>query len=380
MKQHRFMHRWAAILLLCVLGAPAFAAGVSDEELKSIAIKAQDAIRAEKVDDFSALWNNPEAGDRITRNVQASPEIKAGFLKGTGEIGKTLGDAMMKGLGKNGSYTFLGIKTIDDERRPILRLISDQGMNFHELIIERDATGTARIVDMYIVLSGESIVQTERRLYLMLANMGQKTKKLEPNLDAVVTISEKMQKGDFQGVLDTYDAAPEKIKRDRVASLLRVMAAQRAGKDELYYSALEDYAKLHKEEATADLLSIDLLFNKKDFDGAMKTLDSLEKKMGTDGGIDFYRANLKGVAGDAKAALEYAQKAVDEDPTLFNAADFCLTTALKNGDFASSKKYLLVIENNRPNFKFGDLKGAALFKEFVKSPEYAAWQKERPRK
>jgi tetratricopeptide (TPR) repeat protein len=163
-------------------------------------------------------------------------------------------------------------------------------------------------------------------------------------------------------------------------SLYRIMAAQRLGKDELYFTALGEYAKLHKEDATADLLSIDLMFNKKDFGGAMKVLDSLEQKMGTDGGIDFYRANVKATAGDAKTALEYAAKAVEKDPTLFNAADFCLTTALHNGDFPSTKKYLLIIENNRPTFRFGDLKGVKSFEAFVKSPQYAQWQKERPKK
>jgi len=112
----------------------------------------------------------------------------------------------------------------------------------------------------------------------------------------------------------------------------------------------------------------------------MKALDSLESKMGSDGGIDFYRANLKATAGDPKAALEYAAKAVEKDPTLFNAADFCLTTALKNGDFPTAKKYLLVIENNRPGFRFGDLKNSKPFEAFVKSPQYAQWQKERPKK
>jgi len=122
------------------------------------------------------------------------------------------------------------------------------------------------------------------------------------------------------------------------------------------------------------------MFNKKDFAGGMKVLDSLEEKMGTDGGIDFYRANLKSIQGDAKAALQFAARAVERDPTLFNAADFCLTTALQNGDFPSAKKYLLIIERNRPNFRFGDLKNVNLFNGFVKSPEYAQWQKERPKK
>ncbi|MDB5320896.1 MAG: hypothetical protein JWN40_2527 [Phycisphaerales bacterium] len=372
------MGGWVWILLFFAWGAPALAAGVSDEDLKSIAIKAQDALRNGKLDDYDALWDNPVAVDRITQNITAPPALKAGFLKGMGAMGKTLGSAIAKGIKDNASYTFLGIKTIDGERRPILRLMTDQGLNYHELIIEAGADGKPHIVDIYIVITAESIVQTQRRMYLMLTYMGA-GKKLDANVDSLVTLTEKWQKGDFQGTLDAYDAAPEKLKRDRVMSLYRIMAAQRLGKDEIYFTALGEYAKLHKEDATADLLSIDLFFNKKDFAGAMKALDSLEKKMGSDGGIDFYRANLKATAGDAKAALEYATKAVEKDPTLFNAADFCLTNALQNGDFPSAKKYLLIIENNRPGFRFGDLKGVKLFEEFVKSPVYAQWQKERPK-
>jgi hypothetical protein len=381
MARYSVMGGWVGILLICAgWGAPAWAAGVSDADLQSIAIKAQDAIRNGKVDDYDALWDNAVTIDRITQNVAAPAAMKAGFLKGLGTgFGKTLGGGIAKGVGDKGSYTFLGIKTIDGERRPILRLLSDQGLNFHELIIEAGADGKPHIVDIYIVMTAESIVQTERRMYLMLTHMGA-NQKADPNIESLVTLTEKWQKQDFQGTLDAYDAAPEKLKRDRVMSLYRIMAAQRLGKDELYFTALGEYAKLHKEDATADLLSIDLMFNKKDFGGAMKVLDSLEQKMGTDGGIDFYRANVKATAGDAKTALEYAAKAVEKDPTLFNAADFCLTTALHNGDFPSTKKYLLIIENNRPTFRFGDLKGVKSFEAFVKSPQYAQWQKERPKK
>ena len=377
-RRYSVMRAWVGILLFCAWGAQALAAGVSDEDLKSIAIKAQDAIRNGKIDDFDALWDNAVTVDRITQNVAMPPALKAGFLKGMGtRLGKTLGGGLAKGLGNKGSYTFLGIKTIDGERRPILRVLSDQGLNYHELIVEAGADGKPHIVDIYMVITAESIVQTERRMYLMLTHMGA-NEKLDPNTEAMVTLSEKWQKQDFQGTLDAYDAAPEKIKRDRVMSLCRIMAAQRLGKDDLYYSALTEYAKVHKEDATADLLSIDLMFNKKDFDGAMKVLDSLEQKMGTDGGIDFYRANLKIIAGDTKTALEYAAKAVEKDPTLFDAADYCLSMALRNGDFPTAKKYLLVIENNRPGFRFGNLKGVKAFDAFVKSPQYAEWQKERP--
>ena len=371
------MRVWIGILLVCAWGSQALAAAVSDEDLKSIAIKAQDAIRSGNVDAFDALWDNAVTVDRITQNVAMPPALKAGFLKGMGtRMGKTLGGGIVKGIGDKGSYTFLGLKTIEGQRRPILRVLSDQGLNYHELIVEPGADGKPHIVDVYIVVMAESIVQMERRMYLMLTRMGP-NQQLDPSTDALLTLTEKWQKQDFQGTLDAYDAAPERMKHDRVMSFFRIMAAQRLGKDELYYSALEEYAKLHKEDATADLLAIDLMFNKKDFAGAMKVLDSLEQKMGTDGGIDFYRANVKIISGDAKTALDYAAKAVEKDPTLFAAADYCLSTALKDGDFPTAKKYLLIIEKNRPGFRFGDLKGVKAFEGFVKSPQYAQWQKER---
>jgi hypothetical protein len=305
MARRYFLTRgWVGILLFCAWGAQALAAGVSDEDLKSIAIKAQDAIRDGRIDDFDALWDNAVTLDRITQNVAMPPALKAGFIKGLGtHMGKTLGGGLAKGMGNKGSYTYLGIQTIDGERRPILRVLSEQGLNYHELIVEAGADGKPRIVDIYIVVMAESIVQTERRMYLMLTHLGA-NQQFDPNTEALVTLSEKWQKQDFQGTLDAYDAAPERIKRDRVMSLCRIMAAQRLGKDELYFTALAEYAKLNKEDATADLLSIDLMFNKKDFAGGMKVLDSLERKMGTDGGIDFYRTNLNLIMGNTKAALD----------------------------------------------------------------------------
>jgi len=375
------MHRWVAIVLLCAWGIAASAAEASDDELKAIGIKAQDAVRAENADAFGALWNSPVVIERITQNVDVPAAMKNGFVQAMGGgLGKMLGDAAIKGVGKTGSYTYLGIKTIDGKRGPILRLMSDQGLNYHQLIIEPDGDGKPRVVDMYIVLSGEPMVQTQRRGYLMRANMGAKKEKADPNLEALVNFMEKTQKEDYQGMLDSYDTLPEKLKRDNAVSLYRMTAAGRLGKDDVYVAALTDYAKLHKEDATVDLLSSGLLLKKKDYDGALKALDSLEKKMGEDGAIDSNRANVKATAGDKKAALEYATRAVEKDPTLFGTADYCATVALKSGDFATAKKYLLLMEKHHPKFRFGDLKGPPLFKEFVKSPEYAQWQKERHQK
>jgi hypothetical protein len=40
------------------------------------------------------------------------------------------------------------------------------GVNYHELIVARDATGEPRISDIYVHLSGELVSQTIRRLLL----------------------------------------------------------------------------------------------------------------------------------------------------------------------------------------------------------------------
>src|SRR5690349_21760463 len=91
----RFVMRgWIGTLMWCAWAVPVLAAGgaVSDEDLKAIAVKAQDTIRSGKVDEYDALWDNPVTLDRITQNIAAPLAIKAGFLKGMGTgLGKTLG-------------------------------------------------------------------------------------------------------------------------------------------------------------------------------------------------------------------------------------------------------------------------------------------------
>src|SRR4051812_10133754 len=117
MARNSFMYRWVAIFLLCDWGTPTLAAEATDDKHKAIGFKAQDAIRDEKPDVFGALWNNPVTIDRITRNIDMPAAMKKGFLEAMGGgLGKMLGNAAIRGVGKTGSYTYLGIKTIDGER------------------------------------------------------------------------------------------------------------------------------------------------------------------------------------------------------------------------------------------------------------------------
>lgn len=373
-----FKRSLTAGLMLSVLTAAAHAAP-SDAELTAFGKKVAKTIDDQDAAAYGAVWNRDALVERVTKGVDAPADLKTGFVQGmSSSLAKQLPENFIITAGTSGGMRFIGLRTVDGQARPVLRVNGTNGLNYHELIVEPNAAGELKLVDMFVYTTGENFSQTLRRIYLQSAlQLGKNANAMPPGLEGMLKMQAQVKAGDFAGALATYDALPPEAKKQRIIQLQRVGAAAK-GDQATYAKVLDEYLTTFKGDASADMIALDSLYMKKEWPAFLASIDRLEKQVGHDPFLDVYRANAAIGQGDTATAKKIATKALAEEPSIFELADVLLTQAIADKDYPAVKVYALHIEQNCPRFRFGDLKNAPGWEGFVASPQYAEWEKERP--
>ena len=100
-----------------------------------------------------------------TKDVEVPHDFANGFFSGLGSV-PGFGTQILTSTEGEVQYTFL--RMLDDERA-LFRLLSDNGLNYHELYLARDDGGRVRIDDAFIYLIGENYSDMMRRTYVSVA-------------------------------------------------------------------------------------------------------------------------------------------------------------------------------------------------------------------
>ena len=374
------MLRTAALsLLIAGLGVGVTrAADFSKDQAAAFGKSVAKTIYDGDVAGYAELWDSDAFLDRVTSRVNAPDDFKEGFTKGVKQaFARQFVQQLSQAIGTTGSVRLLSVRTVDGEQRPLLRLVTANGLNYNELILGAGPDGKPLINDVYVYASGETLSQTLRSIYIKsVMQQGQNKNPMPKDLEATMRLNELLKAGDFQKAVDAYQALPPELQKQKLVQIYYLQAASKVDND-VYLKALEEYSKLFKGDASADLLAIDALFLTKKWDQLSTVLDRIEKQVGRDPYLDVFRANAAIQRGEAASGVQIAEAGLKDEPTLFALLDVLLTQALADKDYQAVKKYALQLERTNPRFHFGDLRKVPVFAPFVESPEYDQWVKER---
>jgi hypothetical protein len=118
--------------------------------------------------------------------------------------------------------------------------------------------------------------------------------------------------------------------------------------------------------------SIDALATRRDFPGALRAVDQLEKSVGGDPYLDVIRAGVHATRGDLQAARRSALRSIEREPTLLPGYLALVTSSLRARDHAETLVRLKEIDRQF-DFEFEDFRQLAEYAEFAKSPQHAEW-------
>jgi len=334
---------------------------------------------------FQDHLNLEELVARALRGIPIDPEMSAGLLKGISEEGN-LPNAIVRALGDKGSYLPLWVRTAKGRTRAMMRLVTSEGaLNYHELLLVKDASGRIEATDIYVFVSGEMMSQTLRRGALnIIASQKQSivSRLLEgdqnylKHIDTIAALHRATLSGNYQQVLDLYAKLPAKIQADKSLSIARIQASLHVD-EKLYLAALDDFTKQFPHDPSGDLMLIDATFLRKDFDKCLAAVESLNKRLGGDPYLNTFRASVALVQGKTDEAKKYFEAVVAGAPGVVQPYFALVEISMTEKDFAETARLMTYLEKEGGIRFPDDLSDTPVFAEFSKSKEFAAWQAKR---
>ena len=361
-------------------------ADITEAEAEQFAQALTEALQEEQSARFRGLWDGEQMFYRIFPKdvVDAQPELKGALPVWSGRVAQQMYGNL---LGHRIDF----LRTVRDTTgvKVRVRLVAE-GMNYWDILLGRSESGRVRGIDYVDYTSGDSLSESQRRLFQQLmpnlisgkVNRTQAQVEMEnvQELKALVTL---FHKGEFQAFLDRYDRLNPSIKTQRSIMHFRVMAANdiavglmTEGKPTggIYAKAVDDYRINHPDAWNLELLLIDYHFLKKEYAKAITVVDALDKRIGGDPYLDLFRGNALYSMEEHAKAREFLLKVEQSYPWDQDVYDTLLEIALDAKEFKEVTR-ILIAKESQTNYEWDpNFNGIERFDEYRASPEMAAWK------
>lgn len=308
-------------------------------------------------------------------------ESKKGFRDGV--LGSGFSGNLAKGMETFSSYKLLRIITTNERPQLVFRGLGDEGaLNYHILELERARGGRIRVVDMFVMISGEKLSETLRRLYLtsaaeadrsLLARLTQGKGDWVTHGKDVQRLARLTSEGDFQGVLKLYDSLPESLRLEKSILVTRLLAASNTD-EAVYLSTIELFEKHFPNDPSLALVSIDGFVLKKQPRKAIASIEKLDRFIGGDAYLLVLLAGQYVELKDPTKARELANQAIDREPSLPNSYDVLLSIAVDKEDFTETARLLSLTEKNLEVDMLEAIQDAEEYKAFLASNVGKNWK------
>jgi tetratricopeptide (TPR) repeat protein len=377
----------AAGLLVFMTAAPARAGG--DRSKGAESLTRQDCLEfAEMVEEtlsaaeptlLDRSFNLDAVVDAAANGLGASDEMMAGFRRGAREA-PGIGAQVAKAIAAGGRYAFLRVRALGGRPSVLFRLITDQGVNYHEYVLERSQAGGVKVVDVYVYATGELMSQTLRRTvkqavafeeHGLSRRLAAWEGDLAKGLQDVPRMQELFGAGRYAEALAMYRALPRTLQQDKSYMILLVLCAGQVSEEE-YKDAVAEFRKLFPDDPALALISVDGLVMRGEYAEALAAVDRLDRIVGGDPYLDVVRSDICLGMGVPEKASAFARRAIRREPLLEEAHWAVVSVELERGDFAGVARALTEMEENL-GFRVEGLEEDEAFAEFVSSQEYRDW-------
>lgn len=329
-------------------GDAAARAELSEAECRAYAQAVVKALTAGNTAELNDLvdW---EAIFKTTADGLAIPDAtRQGVLAGmkrmivNGEHG--LPGQLARNVAGGGGFRFLRARRRDGRQVVLFRLVAPMGqggVKYLEFAPRRYPGSKVRATDIYFYVTGEFYTETMRRLILpVLADQSRSflDKLLAGEKDYVHDFPEVgragrlLSEGKAAEALAIYKSLHPETRKQKAVLLGRIGAAQAADDDREYATGLDEYRKLFPDDPSLELLEVNAFFMLKDFPGAMKAIDRLDRSVEGDPYLDLLRAGLCETKGDREGSRRFARRAVNREPSLLQAHWASWPTPWKTGN------------------------------------------------
>jgi predicted Zn-dependent protease len=276
-------------------------------------------------------------------------DFQDGFRKGYAKTSNSLANALVDTVKKGGGFRLLRLRKVNGKPLALYRVTPDSGgVNYLELELERRPNGSVRAVEVEPYLSGEPLSATARRLAVRAAaeakmgfidKLAGKEGEFIKHAPKFKLMTEHLQKGEHQKVLEIYAALPPSLQQEKTALLQRLTAAQGVD-DARYQAAMADFEKWHPKDPSLDLVAIDHSFMAKKWDKVHAAIERLDKRVEGDPYLAVIRASTYMQEDKFAEARKVLDVSIAAEPKLAAAWWARVEVAMKTNDHADTAKQL----------------------------------------
>jgi tetratricopeptide (TPR) repeat protein len=135
------------------------------------------------------------------------------------------------------------------------------------------------------------------------------------NMATIKKVQKLLAEQDFEGAKYLYDALPDNVKQQKMFMMTNVRICSGLKDQNKYLAAIEAYQKRFPNETNIPLLMIDLGFMRKDYARAQKAINDLDRLVGGDPFLNYYRGLAYKQAGDHANSIRSLEALYEYAPT-----------------------------------------------------------------
>ena len=296
----------------------------------------------------------------------------------------TLSDGPIKeAAGQSPALRFLSMQKVDGEPRPLFRLLLTTRLDYVQYVLAKTPDGALRIVDAYLMSTGECLSETLRAQVLgnpaFIDTLN--TMRIPTPADMALCmgkagrILELFMYEKPQDALDYYEKNAAEFKGIKVAHRARIGIAGKVSVDE-FCRALEEFERDLPRDPAHTLLRVERHLLRQDREKGLAAIDALDKAVTGDPYLHVLRAKVHLAGDDLAKARASAEKATVDEPALDPGWWMTISVCLAQKDFAATARFLTAA-GKALKIQVEDPAEIPLYAEFVKSPEYVEWMKSR---
>ncbi len=291
----------------------------------------------------------------------------------------SLGELIREELGENGTYTFLTVKKNRKDTILVFQVLNYSGLNYHELYLS-NVSGTYKIKNIYNYNRYELLSELMSRVYFQsfYEEFPQKGG-TESIYEQIIVekyqhkISNLIGKKKYQGALKKYYQLPAEIRNKKVVMLLAIKAASFTGEKNTS-RVVDTFLNTFNSDYRICLLPVDGLYMTGSYNKAIYYIDLLDKEVGGDPFLNYYRGKIENKAGNIQKAVWFYNQLNTSMPDEQTGYFSLLELYIKNNNYLAAIDILERIESNFGYYK-QDLEPMLQdYSSFRNSDEYSQWK------
>jgi tetratricopeptide (TPR) repeat protein len=310
--------------------------------------------------------------DRYNPNGQT--DFNEGFKKGFMN-NFDLGVMIIDEINKNGSYTFLRSYVKDGNNYLLFRLLSENGINYHELEVKL-INGEFYITDVFLYHTGEKISETIGHIYESFVqafsdndeNSSSKANEYM-EMQAIKVLSEN---GYTKKAFKKWQSLPEETRNKKAFLVLGLQLSTGIGNKE-FMQVYDEYYRYFPENNSKYLIPVESLVSTKNYQQALICIDNLEKGIVSDPMLNFLRANILFEMGNRVEASNKLNQLIESIPQFEKSYFSLLNIYIKDKSYSKATDLLDKMVINLNYYKGSMSVILDEYPDFCKSKEYQNW-------